>query len=123
MGRWGRAGAAADVVVGPMKEGWCLRQPKLTSSGVLLLGVGVPETSENRFQAYRPAALWAATGRDIRVHVLGLLGGGLMDARVRGAQDGGRPNAALNSPGCHIPAGGRDEEAPSHGAGATEALG
>lgn len=46
-----------------------------------------------------------------------------MDARVKRAEDGGRPNAALDSPGCHIPAGGGDEETPSHGAGATEALG
>lgn len=54
---------------------------------------------------------------------LGLLVEGKGGACMRGAQGGAGTDVALDPPGCHIPPGGGDEEAPSHSAGATEALG
>lgn len=64
------------MVTDPVERGWHLGQPKLTMLGILWgLGVDNPEASENRFQAYRPAALWL---RDRRAQALGLLGRGLV---------------------------------------------
>ena len=94
--RWGSFGGREWVILRPQKTGFKL-------IGLQLSGQQPAERQKGQ--------------------ALGLLVGGWGAARVRGARDGAGTHATMGPPGRHTPAGGGNEEAPGHSAGATEALG